>query len=84
MRPVNKTAALERAVEQRRRALPLWVGLAALALALAVPLRGWGQPNALSQAAQPAGVPIRLSALHPEQMQELKSRPLCVYNFTSW
>jgi len=51
---------------------------------LAVPWWGWGQSNALHKAAQPAGAPIRLSALHPEQLEELKGRPLCVYNFTSW
>jgi len=44
----------------------------------------WGQSNVLSQAAQPADGPIRLAALHPEQIGELKGRPLCVYNFTTW
>jgi RNA polymerase sigma factor (sigma-70 family) len=29
-------------------------------------------------------VPVRLAALRPDQMPELKGRPLCVYNFTSW
>jgi len=66
----------------RRPGLPPWSVLAALGLA--VPWWGWGQSNALNKAAQPAGTPIRLSALHPEQLGELKGRPLCVYNFTSW
>jgi hypothetical protein len=65
-----------------RRALPPWGVLAVLWLA--VPWWGWGQSNALSKAAQPAGAPIRVSALHPEQLEGLKGRPLCVYNFTSW
>jgi hypothetical protein len=60
----------------------LWCVVAALWLA--VPWWGWGQSNALNKAAQPAGALIRLSALHPEQLEELKGRPLCVYNFTSW
>jgi hypothetical protein len=33
---------------------------------------------------RPADPPVRLAALHPDQMPELKGRPLCVYNFTSW
>ena len=65
-----------------RPGLPPWGVLAALWLA--VPCCGWGQSNALSKAVQPAGAPIRLSALHPAQLEELKGRPLCVYNFTSW
>ncbi len=65
-----------------RPALPPWGVLAVLWLA--VPWWGWGQSNALNKAAQAAGAPIRLSALHPEQLEELKGRPLCVYTFTSW
>ncbi len=40
--------------------------------------------NALNQPTQPAGPPVRMAALRPDQMPELKGRPLCVYNFTSW
>ena len=47
-----------------RPGLPPWGVLAVLGLA--VPWWGWGQSNALNRAAQPAGAPIRLSALHPE------------------
>ncbi len=56
----------------RRAALPRWSVLAALGLA--VPSWSWGQPNAL----------VRVGALIPAQMGELKGRPLCIYNFTSW
>jgi hypothetical protein len=66
----------------RRPGLPPWGVLAALWLA--VPWWVWGQPNALNKADQPAGALIRLSALHPEQLEELNGRPLCIYNFTSW
>ena len=65
-----------------RPGLSPWGVLAVLWLA--VPWWAWGRSNALNQAAQPAGAPVRLSALHPEQLEELKGRPLCVYNFTSW
>jgi hypothetical protein len=51
---------------------------------LAGPWWGWGQSNVLNEAAQPAGAPIRVGPLRPEQLEELKGRPLCVYNFTSW
>ena len=54
------------------------------ALGLAVPGWGWGQSNAFDKVAPPAGAPIRLSALHPEQMEELRGRPVLVYNLTSW
>ncbi len=66
----------------RRPALPPWVVLAAAGLAL--PAWVWAQSNAVHQTAPPAGRPIRLTALHPDQLEELKGRPLCVYNFTSW
>ncbi len=66
----------------RGAGVPGWAVLAALWLS--VPCWAWGQSNGLSNKAQPAGEPIRLSALHPEQMEELRGRPLCVYNFTSW
>ena len=62
--------------------LPPWPVLAAFWLA--VPGWGWAQSNALNQATRPISTPVRLSALHPEQLEELKSRPLCVYTFTSW
>jgi hypothetical protein len=65
-----------------RPGLPPWGVVAALWLA--VPWWGWGQSNALNKVTQPAGAPIRLSALHPWQLEELKGRPLCVYNFTTW
>jgi len=40
--------------------------------------------NAPNPPAQPADPPVRLAVLRPDQMPELKGRPLCVYNFTSW
>ncbi len=43
-----------------------------------------GDINALNQPAQPPNAPVRLAALHPDQMPELNGRALCVYNFTSW
>ena len=66
----------------RRAGLPRCSVLAALGLA--VPWWGWGQSNALDKAAPPAGALVRVGALVPSQMAELKGRPLCVYNFTSW
>ena len=51
---------------------------------LAGPWLAWGQSNALNQAVQSIGAPIRMGPLHPEQLQELRGQPLCVYNFTSW
>ncbi len=61
----------------------LWWGLLA-ALWLAVPWWSWAQSNELTQALRAVSAPIRLGALHPEQLAGLKGRPLCVYNFTSW
>ncbi len=66
----------------RRAALPRWSVLAALGLA--VPWWSWGQPNALDKATPPADTLVRVGALVPAQMGELKGRPLCIYNFTSW
>ncbi len=40
--------------------------------------------NLVEQPAQPPDPPVRLAALHPDQMPELNGRALCVYNFTSW
>ncbi len=54
------------------------------ACCLAVAWWGWGQSNVLSKAVQPAGARVHLGALHPQQHEELKGRPLCVYNFTTW
>ena len=86
MRPINKPVKYGRTGVRRwgtlRPGLPPWGVLAVLWLA--VPWWGWGQSNALNKAAQTAGTPIHLSALNPEQLEELKGRPLCVYNFTSW
>ena len=65
-----------------RAGLPRWSVLAALGLA--VPWWSWGQPNALDKATPPAGALVRVGPLVPWQMAELKGRPLCVYNFTSW
>lgn len=83
---------IDQPLRQRRTGVRRWAALlpgllrwgVLAAFWLAVPWWGWGQSNALNKAAQPAGAPIRLSALHPEQLEELKGRPLCVYNFTSW
>ena len=86
MRRINQLVVDRRAGTHRWAAvgpgLRPWGILAAFWLA--VPWWGWGQSNALGQVTQPGGAPIRLGALHPEQLEELKGRPLCVYNFTSW
>ncbi len=66
----------------RRGGLPRWSVLAAFGLA--VPWWSSGQSNALDQATPPAGALVRVGPLAPSQMPELKGRPLCVYNFTSW
>ncbi len=65
----------------RRAGLRRWSVLTALGLA--VPWWSWGQSNALDKAT-PAGALVRVGALVPGQMAELKGRPLCIYNFTSW
>lgn len=86
MRRVNQPVGDCRIGVHRRAALRpgLLPGGVLAALWLAVPWWSWGQSNALNQATRPLSAPIRLSALHPEQLEELKGRPLCVYNFTSW
>jgi hypothetical protein len=81
-RPVRASRAGGHVWVGCRSALLPWGVVAALWLA--VPWWGWGQSNALPQAVHAAGTPIRLSPLHPDQIEELKGRPLCVYNFTSW
>jgi hypothetical protein len=51
---------------------------------LVAPRWVWGQSHAPNEAPQSIGAPVRVGPLLPEQLEELKGRPLCVYNFTSW
>ncbi len=80
--PVNHWRAGVRRWRTCCSGLPPWGAVAVLLLA--APWWGWGQSNALDKASVGVGALIRLSALHPGQLEELKGRPLCVYNFTSW